>query len=146
MKSNISEKIKSKTTYPVVIKKSASGMGLFATGVIPKGVRVIEYTGERITTDEAQKRGGKYLFEINEKLTIDGKGRDNIARYINHACKPNGEMQNHKNRIFYYTKRTIQPGEELSFDYGQEYFDEFIKPHGCTCTSCQAKSQKSDQK
>ncbi len=97
--------------YKLIIKKSKAGMGLFAGEEIPRGVRVIEYTGERITPEEALKRGGKYLFEVTDKITIDGKGRDNLARYINHCCKPNGEMQNHRNKILYYTKRKIHTGE-----------------------------------
>lgn len=125
--------------YKLIIKKSKAGMGLFAGEDIPRGVRVIEYTGERITPEIAEKRGGKYLFEVTDRITIDGKGRDNLARYINHCCKPNGEMQNHRNKIFYYTKRKILTGEELSFDYGEEYFDEIIKPIGCLCSDCESK-------
>ena len=125
--------------YKLIIKKSKTGMGLYAGEIIPRGVRVVEYTGERITPEIAEKRGGKYLFEVTDRITIDGKGRDNLARYINHCCKPNGEMQNHRNKIFYYTKRKILAGEELSFDYGEEYFDEIIKPLGCLCISCESK-------
>lgn len=121
--------------YKLVVKKSAAGLGLFAGEDIPRGVRIIEYVGERISADEANRRGGKYLFEVTDTVTIDGKDRTNTARYINHACIPNGEMQNHNNRIFYYSKRAIRSGEELTFDYGQEYFDEFIGPYGCRCSS-----------
>lgn len=121
--------------YKLLVKKSAAGLGLFAGENIPRETRVIEYVGERISADEANRRGGKYLFEVTDTVTIDGKERSNTARYINHACQPNGEMQNHNNRIFYYTKRAILQGEELTFDYGQEYFDELIAPHGCRCGS-----------
>lgn len=119
--------------YKLLVKKSFAGLGLFAGQDIPANVRIIEYVGERISVDEANRRGGRYLFEVTDKITIDGKGRDNLARYINHACSPNGEMQNHNNRIFYYSNRPIKAGEELTWNYGAEYFDELIAPIGCKC-------------
>ncbi|MGL1245549.1 SET domain-containing protein, partial [Vibrio parahaemolyticus] len=65
----------------------------------------------------------KYLFEVNKNKTIDGSDRANIARYVNHACKPNCEAEITKGRVFYFSKRAIKAGEELSVDYGKEYFD-----------------------
>lgn len=119
-----------------IVKKASAGLGLFATEVIKKGTTIIEYTGERITVDEANRRGGQYLFEVTDRLTIDGKGRKNTARYINHSCRPNAEAENRKNRIFIVAKRTIQPGEEITYDYGKEFFNEYIKPKGCRCIKC----------
>ena len=72
-----------------VVKKSSAGLGLFAARRFKKGELVIEYTGEIISEAEAQRRGGKYLFELSGEWTIDGKGRANTARYVNHSCKPN---------------------------------------------------------
>src|SRR3989338_1816107 len=73
--------------------RSSAGIGLFATAPIKKGALIIEYTGERITVDEADQRGGQYLFQVTDTLTIDGRGRENKARYINHSAeempKPN---------------------------------------------------------
>lgn len=119
--------------------KTKTGLGLFAARPFKRGERVIEYVGEIISTDEANVRGGKYLFEINSKITIDGKARSNIARYINHGCKPNCEARTSKNRVFIHAARAITPGEELTYDYGTEYVDEFIKPLGCKCLSCDTK-------
>ena len=117
------------------VKRSSAGLGLFAGEPIKKGAKVIEYIGEKITADEANRRGGKYLFEINSKWTIDGTNRKNIARYVNHACgsAANCEAEVKNGRIFILAKKNIATGEELTYDYGEEYFDEHIKPFGCRC-------------
>lgn len=121
-----------------VVRRSSAGLGLFAAAPFAKGDLVIEYTGEVISDDEAQRRGGKYLFELNDKWTIDGKGRHNIARYINHSCKPNcePELNDDETKVFIYAKRKITPGEELTYNYGSDYFKRVIKPLGCRCTKC----------
>ena len=125
----------------VVVKKSTAGLGLFAQKEFKKGELVIEYTGETVSEAEAQRRGGKYLFELNDNWTIDGKARENIARYINHACKPNcyPELNEDETKVFIYAKRTIAPGEEFTYNYGPYYFSHEIKPHGCRCATCQNK-------
>jgi SET domain-containing protein len=122
----------------VVVRRSSAGLGLFAAAPFAKGDLVIEYTGEVITDDEAQRRGGKYLFELNDQWTIDGKGRKNIARYINHSCKPNcyPELTEDEKQVLIHAKRKIAPGEELTYNYGADYFKRVIKPHGCRCTKC----------
>ncbi len=122
------------------VKKAAAGLGLFAQEPIAKGTRIIEYVGEKINEDEANRRGGMYLFEINSKWFIDGKDRKNTARYINHACgrAANCEVDIKAGRIWISAKKNIQPGEELCYDYGKEMFDAYIKPHGCRCGKCSA--------
>ena len=109
----------------VQTKKSQSGLGLFARRDFKKGELIIEYTGEKITEAEANRRGGKYLFELNDNWTIDGKGRDNLARYINHSCKPNAypELDDKEEHIYIYAKKNIKPGEELTYNYGKMYFN-----------------------
>lgn len=123
------------------VKKSSAGLGLFATEPIKKGELIIEYVGETITETEANRRGGKYLFELNDDWTIDGKDRKNTARYINHACKPNAypELNDEETRVFIYAKRAIAQGEEITYHYGTFYFNLEIKPHGCRCATCTAK-------
>ena len=123
------------------VKKSSAGLGLFATAEYKKGELVIEYIGERITEAEANRRGGKYLFELNDDWTIDGKGRDNTARYLNHACKPNcyPELNDDETKIFIFAKRAIKAGEELTYNYGKMYFNDLIKKDGCRCATCIAK-------
>ncbi len=123
----------------VKTKKSKSGFGLFANHDFKKGELIIEYTGEKITEAEANRRGGKYLFELNDEWTIDGKGRDNLARYINHACKPNcyPELDKKEEHIYIYAKRNIKAEEELTYDYGKVYFDDLIGKDNCRCSSCE---------
>ncbi len=134
--------MKTKTsTLKLDVKRSYAGLGLFAGEPIKKGTKVIEYIGEKVSAEEANKRGGKYLFEINTKWTIDGTTRKNTARYINHACgsASNCEAENDRSRIFIIAKKNIAAGDELTYDYGSEYFDEHIKPHGCRCANCAKK-------
>ena len=121
-----------------VVKRSSAGLGLFANRRFKKDERVIEYTGEVISDAEAQRRGGQYLFELNDEWTIDGKGRENIARYINHSCKPNcrPELTDDEKQVFIYAKRTIEPGEELTYNYGTYFFNMIIKKKGCRCDAC----------
>jgi hypothetical protein len=113
-----------------------SGLGLFARVPLRAGQRVIEYTGERISTEEADRRGGRYLFHVDDKRTIDATGRDNLARYINHACRPNCEARTVGRRIVIYARRAIEPGEELTYHYGAVYFRAYIEPVGCRCATC----------
>lgn len=118
-----------------------AGLGLITEEPIRKGEYIISYTGSIIPNDEADERGGKYLFDINSRWTIDGTTRSNLARYINHACKPNAEVKVLGKEVKIYARRNIKAGEELNYDYGKEYFDEFIKPHGCKCHACLKKGK-----
>lgn len=120
------------------------GRGMFAKKTIPKGTRVIEYTGERITKAEGwrrelarQERAGRgadgciYIFELNTKVDIDGSVRWNTARYINHSCEPNCESQVVRGRVWIVAIREIGPGDELSYDYYYDY--EHYHEHPCRC-------------
>jgi len=120
----------------VDVKRSITGLGLFATRDIPKGVCVLEYIGNIINDEDATKSKSRYLFEVSKNHNIDGSARSNKARYLNHACIPNCIVEKYRKRIFVLTAKKIKVGDELTFDYGQEYFDEFIKPHGCRCATC----------
>jgi len=118
------------------VKRGVNGLGLFTNVAMKKGDKIIEYIGEKITPEEADRRGGKYLFEVDKKLTLDGKARSNIARYINHSCVPNAEAEVDGKQVFIYAKKKIEAGEELLYNYGKEYFNEYIKPKGCGCLKC----------
>lgn len=109
------------------------GLGMFAATPIKKGKFILEYTGVRITSEEAEEHSSRYLFELDDKWTLDGEVDSNVARFINHSCDPNCEAEIEDDRIMIYALKDIGVGEELSFDYDQEYFDEFIKPIGCKC-------------
>ena len=121
---------------PYAVKRSRTGLGLFATELIPKGKRIIEYFGPRVPNDEVEKSNGKYFFGVNSKWSVDGSIRKNIARYINHSCRPNAEAIISKGRIWIWSRRNIKPGEEINYDYGKEYFEGIIKDVGCRCGKC----------
>lgn len=127
-----------KPTYPegVRVGRSSAGLGLFATRAYKKGERVIEYFGRTISTAEEYSSRSKYLFEVNSRRTIDGTTRTNIARYINHSCKPNCEPEIERGHIYIDAIKNIKAGEEFCYDYGEEYVDEHIKPFGCRCAKC----------
>ncbi len=115
------------------VGRSRTGLGLFTDAPIEHKAFIIEYTGSLLNRVEADKRGGKYLFETNRNRFIDGSARSNIARYINHSCVPNCEVEIFRGRIYVFSLKNIPSGAELTYDYQKEYFDEYIKPHGCKC-------------
>lgn len=121
------------------VKKSKAGLGLFATKDIPKGICMIEYFGRELSEEEQYTSRSKYLFEINSKITIDGGSRENTARYINHSCKPNSEVEIKNKKVYIFSRKKIKAGEELCYDYGKEYFNEHIKKGGCRCVGCEKK-------
>ncbi len=124
------------------IKRTATGLGLFASKPIPAGKRIIEYIGPLISNQEVEKRRGKYFFGVNTKWSIDGSPRSNIARYINHSCRANAEAFICGHRVWIWSKVRIKAGEEITIDYGQEYFDDYIKPQGCKCDQCMAQQER----
>ncbi len=127
----------SKPSLPVVVKKSKIGLGLFASQPFKRGQPIVQYTGDIISNKEADQRAGKYLMYVDETQCIDGRARSNIARYINHACRPNCVYYiEDNNEVWAYAKRRIEPGEELTVDYGKEYVDMYIAPYGCKCQDC----------
>jgi SET domain-containing protein len=116
------------------IRKSFSGRGLFATREFRKGEFIIEYFGTLLNAEEADRKYmDRYLFEVTANKFIDGKGTANVARYINHSCKPNVEARGLK-RLFIRATRKIRPGDEIFLDYGQEYIERFIE--SCKCPVC----------
>jgi len=121
--------------YPdgVRVGRSSAGLGLFATRSYKKGERIIEYVGRTLSTAEEYSSRSKYLFEVSSKKTIDGAARSNIARYINHSCIPNCEPEIERGRVFIDAIKPITVGEEFVYDYGEEYYNEHIKPRGCRC-------------
>lgn len=121
------------------IRRSKPGMGygLFATNVIEAGNFVLEYKGRHVPTDVADSLKTRYLFEIDSSWTIDGSSRANTARYVNHSCAPNCEVELRSGKVLIFANRDIEVGEELTIDYGEEYFKEFIEPSGCKCDHCQ---------
>ncbi|MEZ5766157.1 MAG: SET domain-containing protein [Xanthobacteraceae bacterium] len=128
---------------PFRVGRSRTGLGLFATKEISKGEVIVEYLGRMLDCrikahDDIEN---KYLFELNSRWTIDGSSRKNLARYGNHSCRPNAEsdVQPRNRRVFIRAIKTIRPGDEITYDYGKDYFDSYLKPIGCKCPSCEKK-------
>jgi uncharacterized protein len=128
--------------FNLKVKKSATGKGLFAIDHIPKGACIIEYIGEPVKEAEHDTATGKYLFWTGRKTMINGNIPANTARYINHSCKPNCEAEGPSGHVYILSIRPIKAGEELTYDYGDEYFERYIKPFGCKCSKCSAKNKQ----
>ena len=130
----------------VRVGRATTGLGLFAVKPIAKRAYIVTYRGKRIPTAQAHRRereaSAKYMFEINRHWTIDGTSRRNLGRYINHACRPNCEAVLRSGQIVFVALHDIAPGEEITLDYGEEYFDLFIAPLGCRCAACAEKAAK----
>lgn len=118
------------------VGKSKTGKGLFAEELLPKGSCIIEYVGREVKKEDQKNAKGKYLFETGRGLMIDGNIPSNIARYINHSCAPNCEADGPRGRVYILSLKKIKAGEELTYDYGKEYFDEHFKRYGCRCKKC----------
>ncbi len=133
------------TKYTFKAKRGLSGLGLFTEMEIPRDEFVIEYWGTIVSDDEADEVGGKYLFRLENEKTILGNHKENKARLLNHSCKPNCVAEMDGKRIFIYARRKIQPSEELTYDYGKEYWADFIG-QGCKCGHCKKKTHTQKKK
>jgi SET domain-containing protein len=135
---------------PLRVGLASAGLGLFATKPFKKGEFIVRYLGQRVTDAESERRearGARYMFEINSFWAIDGSSRRNIARYVNHSCRPNAEaLERRRHRIVYVARRRIKPDEEITVDYGKDYFDSYIKKSGCRCAKCREKKNERRRK
>jgi uncharacterized protein len=124
-------------------KSSIGGLGLFARTKIPKDHKIVQYIGKKVTTVEADSKPNRYIFEIDNDWSIDGSPRYNVARYVNHSCDPNAESvmeeDGKENKIFFTAIKDIEPGEEVTIDYGEVYFNDYIKNIGCKCNTSKCK-------
>ena len=128
-------------------KSGVHGWGIFAKLNIPKGTHIIEYVGEKITKAEADRRGpllieyakkhkesgAVYIFVLNNKYDIDGHVDYNTAKFINHSCAPNAEVDIVRGHIWVIALRDIGKNEEIFYNYGYDLdtYDE----HPCLCRS-----------
>jgi SET domain-containing protein len=132
-------------TRPFRLGRARTGLGLFATRSIKRNKRIAEYKGPLLRGKEAEKaeaRGNRYLYEVNKRWTIDGSPRSNLARYFNHSCNPNAESYNVKLRVFIRAIRNIKPGEEIVYDYGNDYLKNVIGKSNCQCSRCRKRRAK----
>ena len=133
----------------LVRKSKVHGYGVFAKKEIKNNTKIIEYIGEKISKKEGDRRsalrikkylnskidGSVYIFELNKKYDIDGSPKYNKARYINHSCNPNCEVEIDDNKIWIKSIKKIKKGEELSYDYGYEFDKDDYTDHVCKCGS-----------
>jgi hypothetical protein len=137
-------------SYFEIRSSPIQGRGAFATRRIRKGTRLIEYVGERIShaeadrryDDDTMKRHHTFLFTLNNRTVIDAAVNGNEARFINHSCDPNCEAVIDSGHIYIETTKTIQPGQELVYDYQYERApdadesDEARYPCRCGAPNC----------
>jgi hypothetical protein len=131
--------------YVIVKGSKIHGRGVYAARRIRKGTRIIEYVGDRISHEEADARydskpeddGHTFLFVVDDDLCIDAGVGGNAARFINHKCDANCETVIEGRRVFIEAIRTIQPGEELGYDYQLTWEStddpEELKLYACRC-------------
>jgi SET domain-containing protein len=136
--------MRKKPSYEV--KRTKTGLGLFAVEPIPRGKRIIEYKGPFIANEEVETKNGKYFFGLNSKWSIDGSPRENLARYVNHSCRPNAEAYISRRRVWIWSRKNIPAGAEITYDYGKEYFEGIIEPIGCGCEKCEPGKQNGKPK
>jgi SET domain-containing protein len=128
-------------------RSSIHGLGGFARKAIPKGTRVIEYIGEKITNaeadrrydDEAMRKHHTFLFILNERTCVDAAFDGNESRFLNHSCEPNCEAVISRGHIWIEALKTIPAGTELVYDYQYEddadYTEEDLRFYACHCGS-----------
>lgn len=130
-------------------KSKVHGIGIFASKNIKKGTKIIQYIGEKVSKKEGDKRseerikkylnkeneGSVYIFELNKKYDIDGSPLYNKARYINHSCNPNCEVDIINNEIWIKSIKAIKKNEELNYDYGYPFDKDDFSDHVCKCKS-----------
>ena len=130
-----------------VRRSKVHGQGVFALKRIRKGTRIIEYVGDRISHARANRRyddhdendNHTFLFAVDRNVVIDATVDGNDSRFINHSCAPNCESNIEHRRVFIDCIRSIEPGEELNYDYGlmidEPYTPKLLAEYPCWCGS-----------
>ena len=125
------------------VSRSRTGLGVFATKPIKKNAYIVEYTGPLLTNAQCDAMPeNRYWFEVNARWTIDGAPRSNVARYINHSCRPNADPMIRDRRIRIKAIKNIEPGEEITYDYGRDYLKNVIGVSNCRCGRCRRRHAK----
>ena len=134
-------------------KSGINNLGLFAKTDIKKGEKVIEYKGRKFThkqveeDDRFDNSKAIYLFTLNERYVLDGDTKTNTAKYINHSCDPNCEVDIIKGKIWIIAIKDIKKGDELSYDYGFGYDADFRQfPCRCGSKNCCGYIVRDDQR
>jgi SET domain-containing protein len=134
-------------------KSGINNLGLFAKSDIKKGEKVIEYKGRKLTHKQVEENDrfdnskAIYLFTLNERYVLDGDTKTNTAKYINHSCDPNCEVDIIKGKIWIIAIKDIKKGDELSYDYGFGYDADFRQfPCKCGSKNCCGYIVRDDQR
>ena len=134
-------------------KSGINNLGLFAKSDINKGEKVIEYKGRKFTHKQVEENDrfdnskAIYLFTLNERYVLDGDTKINTAKYINHSCDPNCEVDIIKGKIWIIAIKDIKKGDELSYDYGFGYDADFRQfPCKCRSKNCCGYIVRDDQR
>jgi len=127
--------------HPLVEFRASAidGYGGFAKTAIAAGCHVIEYVGERITKEQSVERcsnDNHFIFGLDEEWDLDGGVEWNPARLFNHSCAPNCDAENIEGRIWIVAQKNIQPGEEITFNYGYDLENYHEHPCRCGATGC----------
>ncbi len=137
-----------------VRESGVHGRGMYATKPIPKGARIIEYTGKRALWEDVPEDLADphtFLFGLDNGIeVIDPTTGGNEARWINHSCDPNCEAIEENGRIFIYALRNLRPGEELFYDYALQVDEpisrEVAEESRCFCGSSRCRGTMLEQK
>jgi len=147
--SYFSSKHEANMNHTIIVQESSiHNKGVFAARDIKKGEHITKYIGEKISRSEGTRRAeqnhehaktdsaaaGTYIFELKDGYDLDGDVPGNDAKYINHSCSPNCRIEIKENHIDIYAAKDIQKGEELSYNYGFEFTDEYSE-YPCRCGS-----------
>ena len=134
-------------------KSGINNLGLFAKSDINKGEKVIEYKGRKYTHKQVEENDrfdnskAIYLFTLNERYVLDGDTKTNTAKYINHSCNPNCEVDIINGKIWIIAIKDIKKGDELSYDYGFGYDADFRQfPCKCGSKNCCGYIARDDQR
>jgi len=118
----------------LTVRRSAiHGQGCFATVRFLRRRKIAEYTGERITNAEAERRGKRRILRISgldQRYSLDGSRGGNGTHYINHSCRPNAFMQTIGRKLLILALRDIRAGEEITVDYVETMHSDRKR---CTC-------------
>ena len=118
-----------RTALPKIARRRSRvhGSGVFAREAISKNTRIIDYAGELVLNMESEAREERYLaqgciwvFRVNRRWSRDAAVGGNVARFINHACRPNCWIEIAGTTIWIRASRLIQPGEELTYHYNTD--------------------------
>jgi SET domain-containing protein len=116
-----------------IADSSIHGRGCFATVRFPRGKRIAEYTGERISNAEAERRAARRILRIcgiDDQWSLDGSRGGNGTHYLNHSCSPNSFTRLLHGHLIFFALRDIEAGEEITVDYGDTLHPDTKK---CIC-------------